>query len=898
MRTSPAVFERLVVVVGGGVLTLSALAFGVPPPPANSPPIVTIELPPNPGWFLDLERDDLVRIRITVTDPDGDPVSADLAASPTWHGFRPITNEPSGATRELSWRPYLAGGGYHDLVVRAHDAVDPATVVVATRSLLVLGSSASKRVLAHDFDRDGSEELLATVSFADFPGAVDAGALALFDRYGTGGFGPSPLLLTAAPPVAGRRLGDPETGDLLIADVTGDGREEVITCDRQSALVWSISDARGSTLTPIAVLRGSDPLSGFSSSGQSLLVHDFTGDGVLDLLAVASGADLGGLADVGEICLFAGGNALVGAPAPTARLQVPGAAAGDALGLARTGVATQTLLIADVTGDGIDDVVGAAPRADRGTVVDSGKVYVWDGATLAGPVAPRATLDAVAAKDYDSIGAGAGELRIVDLTGDGVQDVLVGGADVGSSGSWFLWRGGAALAGTLDANARLRTASAQANTSIHTILLRDFDRDGVLDLIALNSAESVAGVSGAGVVDYWRGGSHLSGLVFESATFRRVAPGKDDALGSHGMQLTDVTGDGVDDLLLVSPQASGAASRSGVITLFAGGGTPSGTILPSAELQVPGAAVDDRLGDPRSSLTRPACGMLVTDVTGDGVRDVLAVAPLADLGSLADVGAGYVWAGGAVLGGGAIVAPTAELRPPQPAVGAYLGHHDDGGCAIQCGDLDDDGIADVAVTTALFFVAPAQLLVFKGGASLVGTPTPLAAIDALQPDDRLGLDGDGCGFVDVDGDRRLDLVAHAPEHDRDPNRYVTNTGALHVLRGGPGVGSARAELRECQVASAGAGYYGSLLPPRDLDGDGVLDLRLLQPQATLSLGDDVGQVLLWRSAPPAGRGGSPGGAPGLKMQLPPPVLPPSRGRLNDPEIAAIATLGDGCRLGE
>ncbi len=229
------------------------------PAASNSPPVITIELPPNPGWFTANHWGDLERIKITVTDPDGDRVTADLVAAPTWEGFRPITNEPSGATRELRWRTFRAGGGFHDLVVRAHDAVDPSTVVVAKQRLLLLGVSVSQRAIAPEFDRAGRDELLTSASYADVGGAVDSGPLALFDRFGTGGFGPAPTLLHAAIPGAGDRLGDADSGDLLIADVTGDGRDDVIASARHGALVWSAPIPGSAARTPIAVLRGSDP---------------------------------------------------------------------------------------------------------------------------------------------------------------------------------------------------------------------------------------------------------------------------------------------------------------------------------------------------------------------------------------------------------------------------------------------------------------------------------------------------------------------------------------------------------------------------------------------------------------------------------------------------------------
>ncbi len=142
-------------VVVGSLHTTASVA-------ANSPPVITIELPPNPGWFY--EDGQIVRIRLTVTDPDGDLVSANLSATPTWHGFRPIVDEPSGAPRELLWYLAEVGGGFHDLTVRAWDDFQPDRIVIEKHPLLVLSANKTQRVLTHDFGGDPAEDLVASAS--------------------------------------------------------------------------------------------------------------------------------------------------------------------------------------------------------------------------------------------------------------------------------------------------------------------------------------------------------------------------------------------------------------------------------------------------------------------------------------------------------------------------------------------------------------------------------------------------------------------------------------------------------------------------------------------------------------------------------------------------------------
>ena len=106
---------------------------------------------------------------------------------------------------------------------------------------------------------------------------------------------------------------------------------------------------------------------------------DVTGDGLLDVVASAM-ADLNGVVDAGALYVYAGG--ALQTPWPSATLSVPGAVAGDEMFF---------MLVADVTGDGIPDVLGGAPDADflrqagrhalhaQGNVLDAGALYLFPG---------------------------------------------------------------------------------------------------------------------------------------------------------------------------------------------------------------------------------------------------------------------------------------------------------------------------------------------------------------------------------------------------------------------------------------------------------------------------------------------------------------------------------------
>src|SRR5207237_245227 len=146
-----------------------------------------------------------------------------------------------------------------------------------------------------------------------------------------------------------------------------------------------------------------------------LRLADLTGDGTLDVFAGAPAADVAGVPDAGACFLWNGGPALVGTKTPDATLTVPGAAPSAGLG---TGGATGIRLE-----DGTSDVVGGWPTFDTTAGVDVGSWFVWrGGAGLVGTKTPDATLAVSTAVAGDGLGSGG--VRVADLTGDGLLDVV------------------------------------------------------------------------------------------------------------------------------------------------------------------------------------------------------------------------------------------------------------------------------------------------------------------------------------------------------------------------------------------------------------------------------------------------------------------------------------------
>ena len=882
----------------------------------NDPPQITLELPAGaapPGVVgPSFDDDAVVRLRLRVDDVDGDRVHARLLAAPDTQGFVAIRGEAAGATREWRWNTGGAAAGHHEFIVEAWDEAEPHRRVRARVAPLLQGSRAGRAAQFHDLEGDGQDELYVVAVAGDVALVPDAGAIVRFDRLGARAPGPLPTLCVAALPQPRGEVGTREGGSFEFGDMTADGRADLIARSGAELLVWSAPPAGRGWLGATATLRSSDPNAPLGGSGGSdFVLADLNGDGVLDLVAAAPEADVGGVVDAGELCLFFGNAVLAGTRTPDGSLRLPGAAPGDALGrIAALGATAgvQSFRIGDVTGDGVVDVVVAAAAADRGGVADVGVVAVWAGGpALNGTPAPHALLVTSGAAAGTFLGRmqESEGLHLVDVSGDGVLDVVAGAVAAGSGGQLFCWRGGPLLVGTRVPDAVLQRSAPVGNDELGAadrgpgLLFRDLDGDGITDLLAVAPLADVGGVVDAGALFWWRGGA-WSGVVPETASLRRASPGAFERLGDvgGGVQFADVTGDGYEDVVVGCPRATGAVAESGVVALWSGGAAFAGPTTPAAELRVGGAAAFDRLGEIDVVPGGAGCGVVLVEVTGDGVVDVVAVAPAADWNGVANSGAAYVWNGGGALAAGGVVLPSATLANPVPLMNGYLGHHSGNGWSARAGDFTGDGIADLALLlpsvsgmSTLVAGVMARCFIFAGGAALAGTPAPFATADSPQQRDEAGLRDDDLLLFDLDDDGAAELLLHAPKFDHPSGNGPDSIGALLCFRGGRSGAVAPLVLHD-PLALDGAGEQARFLSPRDVDGDGRLDLALLQPRADRGSGQELGQLLLWRAF------GTLGGSP--PTTLPPGAPAPPR---NDPallpEIASAGRrLGDRARLGE
>ncbi len=294
------------------------------------------------------------------------------------------------------------------------------------------------------------------------------------------------------------------------------------------------------------------------------------------------------------------------------------------------------------------------------------------------------------------------------------------------------------------------------------VALADLDGDGHADLIVGAPREAPGGTFAAGRVVAISGATDdpLWTLDGVEAQGRRGA-----AIAGVG----DVTGDGAEDLLVGAPGESAGAGR----VLLVSGAT--------------GLVVRLIAGQPGEAL---GSSVALAGSSGLGGPQAIAGAP------------------GAASGAGAAV----RLALPGLAVldrldgtpGAELG-----AAVAAAGDLDDDGLPDVAVS------APGADRVFVWAGS-----GPTATLDGLRAGERFGASLSALGDADLDG--VPDLAVGAPLADAPP---LNGAGRVDLVSGRTG------ERRSVLGGSPGNEAGAAVAHAGDLDGDGVGDLAVGSPGA-------------------------------------------------------------------
>ena len=625
------------------------------------------------------------------------------------------------------------------------------------------------------------------------------------------------------------------------------------------------TDDRGAFRTERLVVRVNG-----RGNGQGLQVGDVTGDGILDAVILDRSADISSVVDIGAIFVFAGRT--LPASTPTATLTIPGAASGDRLGDVSQGTGVQ---LADVTGDGVLDIVAGAMYADVGATGDAGKILVWrGGGGLTGTPAPRATLTIPSGQAGDRLGYlnGGPGIEILDFTGDGIPDVVAGASDWdnGSTldvGAIFLWAGGAGLAGTPAPRATLRVNNAVAGDRLGTnwwgwpthapLLFADVTGDGRLDLLVATPLADNGTTADAGAVYVWAAGPGFTGTQFPSSILRIGGAAAQDYVGAaasgRGVQVADVTGDGTPDIIVgASYVDAGTNQDAGAVYVWGGGAALTSTPSPLATLAVGVSTSWQTLGQ-----VNGGDGIALAEVTGDGTLDVLVGASQWDNGATLGVGVVFVWAGGTAMTASSTPSPVATLRPPSGS--QWEGFpNGTGASGIVFGDVTGDAVLDLVIASPFADSGATQdtgaVFVWQGGSTLTGTPSVRAS---LRVSGAVAFDNFGYGawdnwardvrVLDLTADGLADIVAAGAYVDGT----VTDQGGVWVWQGGSGLTGTPSPLATLRQPNAGTWdslgnmWNSTEMLCVDVTGDGAPDLVVGTPSADQPGVADAGAVFVW-----------------------------------------------------
>ena len=469
-----------------------------------------------------------------------------------------------------------------------------------------------------------------------------------------------------------------------------------------------------------------------------------------------------------------------------------------------------SLAVADVDGDGVDDLAIGCPEWTHDEVT-AGAVFLFMGPIAAGQteISPdNADATLTGSQSGERLGA---SVELCDWNGDGILDIFAGAPDADPLSRTDAGR---AVLVSLDPTgfpilielggytADVELIGAAGDRVGESLSAGDVDGNGMAELAVGSPGASPVALSGAGATylypdnDVASGGSvDLSTDLSEVVVYRGATAG--DHAG-HRVRLTEIDDDGRADLVLSAPDANGrgklyldtaAHGRSpgdaidltdGSLALtvvggFAGGGL--GTSLWTADLNgdrigelIAGRPSLSHTSNPAERKTLALSGSLAgTLLLENSESQALAVVSGFETGSPHDfVTAGELWGDDAI-----------DLVVGSP-VGAPSGRADAGRIrvfAMNAGDADHDGVADT---------------------------------DDLCPYTPLGTDPSHTVELDGDRDSRGDACDNCPA-DANPDQLDTD---------GDGMGDACDPLPGSPPAKPCDGWFDVLEGYTDSDADG------------------------------------------------------------------------------